>query len=574
MRKVFPFLKPYTTQIIIAYTLTFIELATELLLPLFLGKMINSGVADKDINNIIMWGSIMIGLAFVAFIAGLINSMYSSHVSMGFAYDIREKLFEKVQAFSVKNLNIYPTSSLVTRFTNDVRQIRNTIHMGLRIMVRAPLLVIGAVIMSFIVNVKLSFIFLITIPVLILFLLWVLNKSSKMFTRVQRRIDRVNQVMQENLSGMRLIKAFTRRNHEADRFEVANEDLATTSKSTFRFVEATTPILLFVMNLALIFIIWFGNIQSIAGETNVGDVITIINYALRITMAISMFSFIIMAFSRMKASANRLGEILSVEDDQVNEDQKADHIKINQGKIEFKDVSFTYPNIEIPTLDHVSLNIKPQETLAIMGSTGSGKTTLFQLLPRLYEINEGLILIDDQPLSYYDLEELRENIGYVPQDPLLFSGSIIENIAWGKNSATDNEIKKSAKDAQIHDLIMGLPKQYDTVISQRGVNLSGGQKQRVSIARALIRHPKILMLDDSTSALDLTTETHLLDAIEKYHCTTLLITQKITTALRADRILLMDNGKLLAIGTHQELMNKSKLYNDIIESQFGKELPR
>lgn len=573
MRKVFPFLKPYTVQIIIAYTLTFIELATELLLPLFLGKMINSGVADKDINNIIMWGSIMIGLAFIAFIAGLVNSMYSSHVSMGFAYDIREKLFEKVQAFSVKSLNIYPTSSLVTRFTNDVRQIRNTIHMGLRIMIRAPLLVIGAVIMSFYVNVKLSFIFLITIPLLILFLLWVLNKSSKMFTRVQGRIDRVNQVMQENLSGMRLIKAFTRRNHEKNRFEEANEDLATTSKSTFRFVEATTPILLFVMNLALIFIIWFGNIQSIAGETNVGDVITIINYALRITMAISMFSFIIMAFSRMKASANRLSEILAVDDDQVDDGEQIDHIKMNQGKVEFKDVSFTYPDIEAPTLDHVSFDVKPQETLAIMGSTGSGKTTMFQLLPRLYDINDGSIFIDDHPISHYNLKELRENIGYVPQNPLLFSGTIIENIAWGKNDATDIEIKQAAKDAQIHDLIMGLPKQYDTVISQRGVNLSGGQKQRVSIARALIRHPKILMLDDSTSALDLTTETYLLNAMDKYQCTTLLITQKITTALRADRILLMDNGKLLAIGTHQELMEESKLYNDIIKSQFGKELP-
>lgn len=574
MRKVFPFLKPYTTQIIIAYTLTFVELATELLLPLFLGKMINEGVADKDINNIIMWGSIMIGLAFVAFISGLINSMYSSHVSMGFAYDIREKLFEKVQAFSVKHLNIYPTSSLVTRFTNDVRQIRNTIHMGLRIMIRAPFLVIGAVIMSFIVNVKLSFIFLITIPLLILFLMWVLNKSSKMFTRVQRQIDKVNQVMQENLSGMRLIKAFMRRDHEVGRFEEANEDLATTSKTTFRFVEATTPILLFVMNLALIFIIWFGNIQSIAGETNVGDVITIINYALRITMAISMFSFIIMAFSRMKASANRLSEILSVDDDQVNNNETHDHFKMNQGKIEFKDVSFTYPNIDTKVLDHISFNVKPKETLAIMGATGSGKTTLFQLMPRLYDIENGSITIDDQPISHYNLKELRENIGYVPQNPLLFSGTIVENIAWGKNSATDDEIKQAAKDAQIHDLIMGLPHQYNTVISQKGANLSGGQKQRVSIARALIRHPKILMLDDSTSALDLTTETNLLDAMEKYQCTTLLITQKITTALRADRILLMDDGKLLAIGTHQELMKESELYNNIIESQFGKELSR
>lgn len=573
MRKVFPFLKPYKISIIIAYSLTFIELATELLLPFFLGKMINEGVVDKDLNNIIMWGSIMIGLAFVAFISGLVNSMYASHVSMGFAYDIREKLFDKVQTFSVKSLNMYPTSSLVTRFTNDVRQVQNTIHMGLRIMVRAPFLVIGAVMMSFIVNIKLSFIFLITIPLLILFLLWVLKKSSKMFTRVQQKIDGVNQVMQENLAGMRLIKAFLRRDYEGERFKKANEDLATTSKTTFRFVEATTPILLFVMNLALIFIIWFGNIQSIAGETNVGDVITIINYALRITMAISMFSFIIMAFSRMKASSNRLSDILSVDDDQIDFSSVHSNNKINQGKIEFKNVSFNYPNVESPTLDHLSFTVEPQEKLAIMGSTGSGKTTMFQLLPRLYDIEQGSIFIDDKPIMDYNIKELRESIGYVPQNPLLFSGSIIDNLTWGKNNATDKEIEQATMDAQIHDLIMNLPGQYDTNISQRGVNLSGGQKQRVSIARALIRHPKILMLDDSTSALDLATETRLLDAIDKYHCTTLMITQKITTALRADRILLMDDGQLLAIGTHQELIKNSPLYNDIIESQFGKELP-
>lgn len=573
MKHVFSFLKPYKLPIVIAYLLTFIELATELLLPFFLGKMINEGVTNQDLNNVIMWGVIMIGLALIAFISGLINSFYASHTSNGFAYDIREKMFDKIQTFSFINLNQYPTSALVTRFTNDVRQIQETIYMGLRVMIRAPLMVIGSVIMSFWINPKLSFIFLITVPLLIIFLLWVLRRASKMFANVQTRVDKVNRVMQENLSGMRLIKAFLRRDYEEERFTHANKDLALTTRSTFRFVEASMPILLFVMNLSLIFILWLGNVQSIAGETNVGDVVTIVNYALRITMAISMFSFIILAFSRMKASAGRLSDVLSVDVDLVDHDDAQIETTIKEGKVEFSNVSFTYPSAQIPALDNLSFTLQPQEKLAIIGATGAGKTTLFQMIPRLYDINGGHILIDDRPITSYTLDELRGKIGYVPQSPLLFSGSIIDNIAWGKEHATKEDIKQAAKDAQIHDLIIGLPHQYETTLSQQGVNLSGGQKQRLSIARAFIRKPKILMLDDSTSALDLATETRLLDAIEHYHCTTLIITQKVSTALHADRILLMDHGKIIAQGTHDQLMKQSTLYTQIVDSQFGKERP-
>lgn len=573
MKKVFSFLKPYKLHIIIAYSLTFIELATELLLPLFLGLMINEGVTNNNLSNIIMWGSIMIGLAFLSFIAGILNSFFASHTSNSFSYDIRQKLFEKIQSFSFTNLDQYPTSGLVTRFTNDVRQVRDTIFMGLRIMVRAPLMVIGGVFMAFVVNVKLALIFLITVPLLISFLFWVLSKSSRMFEQVQTRIDTVNRVMQENLAGMRLIKAFLRRDYEEQRFTKANRSLANMTRSTFRFVEASMPILLFVMNLSLVFIIWFGNIQSVAGEISVGDVVAIVNYALRISMAISMFTFITMSFSRMKASSGRLSEILEVDVDLVDHADADQALQVTDGKIQFERVFYTYPNTKREILKNISFSIRPQEKLAIIGATGSGKTTLFQLIPRLYDINNGDIYIDHQPITKYTLDQLRGKIGYVPQSPLLFSGSIAENIAWGKEDATKDEIQKAAKSAQIHDLIMNLPYQYETHISQRGVNLSGGQKQRVSIARALVRKPKILMLDDSTSALDLATESRLLDAIQEDQCTTLIITQKISTAMRADRILLMDHGQILAIGTHHELMNESDLYYRIVESQFGKELP-
>lgn len=573
MKRVLSFLKPYKLPIIIAYSLTFIELATELLLPFFLGQMINEGVKGHDLNNIIMWGSIMIGLAGLSFIAGIINSFYASHTSNGFAFDIRKNLFRKIQSFSFANLSKYPTSALMTRFTNDVRQIQNTIFMGLRIMVRAPLMVIGGVIMAFVVNAKLALIFLITVPVLISFIFWVLKRASRMFERVQTYVDMVNRVMQENLSNMRLIKAFMRRRFESDRFTHANRDLANMTRSTFRFVESSMPILLFIMNISIIFILWFGNAQSIAGQTEVGDVVAVVNYALRTSMAISMFTFITLGFSRAKASADRISEVLDIEVDLFDHNHVEQNKTITMGTISFDRISFSYPTVEAPILNKISFTVKSHERLAIIGATGSGKTTMFQLIPRLYDVSSGQIYIDEELITNYSLKNLRRCIGYVPQNPLLFSGSIYDNIAWGKDNPTKEEVIKAAKDAQIHETIMELPHQYETTISQRGVNLSGGQQQRISIARALIRQPKILMFDDSTSALDLATESRLLKALETYECTTLMITQKISTAMRSDRILLLNDGKVLGIGTHDELLKTSHLYQAIVESQFGKEVP-
>jgi ATP-binding cassette subfamily B protein len=555
----------------LAFSFMLVELGVDLLLPFFLGKMINDGVVNQDINNIVMWGSIMIGLAFLAFTIGILNSFFASHVSFGFAYDIREKLFSKIQQFSFANLNQYPTSGLVTRFTNDVRQIQNTIFMMLRIMSKAPLTVIGGVMMAFIVNTKLALIFLVTVPVLVLFILWVLKVATTLFDNVQRRVDNVNRVMQENLAGMRLIKAFLRRNHEEDRFTKANRDLANITRKTFRFIEASSPMLLFVMNLSLIFIIWFGNVQSVAGDTSVGDVVAIVNYALRVSMSISMFTFIIMGFSRAKASAVRISNVLTVKVDKHDHHGKNRHMVVQHGTIAYDHVFFKYPNTNETILKDISFRADAGEKLAIIGATGSGKTSMFQLIPRLYEVSKGAITIDGKLIGDYTMDQLRTSIGYVPQSPLLFTGTIANNIAWGKQQATEEEIIQAAKDAQIHETIMELDSQYDTMVGQKGVNLSGGQKQRISIARALIRKPKILMLDDSTSALDLTTESHLLNAIQNYHCTTFIITQKVSTAMNADRILLMDEGKILEIGTHQELLKQSNLYVKIVESQFGKE---
>ncbi|SHH76984.1 ABC transporter ATP-binding protein [Virgibacillus chiguensis] len=574
MKTVLSFMKPYKLPAAVAFALMLVELAVELALPFLLGKMINEGVVNQDLSTILKWGSIMITLAFIAFIAGLINSFYASHVSWGFAYDLREKLFAKIQAFSFSHLNQYPTSALMTRFSNDIRQMQNTIYMLLRIMSKAPLIVIGGVVMAFIVNAKLAIIFLITVPLLVGFVLWVLQIASKLFQNVQKSVDTLNQVMQENLSGMRLIKAFSRRKHEEVRFKKANQSLAERTRSTFRFVEASMPVLLLVMNMSLLFIIWLGNAQVVAGTTNVGDVVAIINYALRVSMSISMFTFIIMAFSRMQASTKRVNDILHIHTEGAQNvdwsDTTVNHVQ--RGTISFQHVYFSYPAHKESVLHDITFNVKSGEKIAVMGATGAGKTSLFQLIPRLYKANHGIITIDDQDVTSYPLNQLRDSIGYVPQSPLLFTGMIKENIAWGKPRATMEEIIQAAKDAQIHETIMQLNERYETKVGQKGVNLSGGQKQRISIARALIRKPKILMLDDSTSALDLATESQLLEAIETYHCTTLIITQKISTAMRADRILLLDKGEILALGTHQFLLKSSELYQRIVESQFGKEV--
>src|SRR5690625_1619653 len=349
----------------------------------------------------------MLAITFFTFITGIINSFYSSHVAAAYAYDVRKKLFDNIQKFTFNLLNRYPTSALVTRFTNDVRQVQNTIFMALRIMMKAPFMVIGGVIMAFIVNPKIASVFLLIVPLLTAFLFWVLFKGSNMFKKVQESVDQVNRVIQENIAGIRVIKAFVRRSFEKERFTTTNRQLAIESQTAFRFVEASMPILLFVMNVSLLFILWLGNLQSIAGTTSVGDVVAIVNYALRIVMAISMFTFIALAFSRAKASAERIDVILEEEIIPENAFQHEGK-QMTKGKVTFENVSFSYPNSNITTLQNISFTLQPKSTLAILGATGAGKTTLFQLLPRLYNPQKGTIYIDDQPITHYQVDTLRE----------------------------------------------------------------------------------------------------------------------------------------------------------------------
>ena len=571
MIKLFKYLKPYQLFIGLALFFLFVELGVELVQPLLMAKIIDEGIMQKDLSVVVFWGSIMMGMALFSFLGGIVNSFAASHVSQSFGYDVRKRLFEKVQAFSFSNLNKFAASSLITRLTNDVTMIQSTVFMGLRIMLRAPLMVIGGVVMALFVHVQLALILVIMIPVLVFFLVWMMKRAMRLFKGVQERLDQVNGVIRENLMGMRVIKVFLRKDHEVKRFATASDELKEKTTASLRFIETTIPVLMLVMNGGILFIIWLGSEYISTGDIQVGEVVAIVNYAMRITASLSILSWLMTVVARAKASADRVNDIVDTEIDLLDPKETGYLEGGYEGKIQFDSVSFCYPGSEALVLKNLSFTADARETVAIMGATGSGKTSLFQLIPRLFDIESGYIYLDDEELTHIPLHTLRKQIGYVPQEAVLFSGSIRDNIAWGKEEASIEEIMLAAKHAQIHETIMQLPKRYETTLGQKGVNLSGGQKQRLSIARALVRNPKILLLDDSTSALDLKTEGKLLHALKGYSCTTLIITQKISTAMEADKILLLDEGELIAIGTHTQLAETNALYQKIIQSQFGKE---
>lgn len=571
MLKLFSYLKSYKVLIGIAWFLMLVELFVELSSPLFMARIINEGIEQNNLTTVMIWGGIMIALSIVSFASGIINSFYASRISQGFGYDLRKEVFEKVQSFSFANLDRFPTSSLITRLTNDVRQLQMVVFMGLRIAARAPLQIIGAVIMSLIVNWRLALILFIVMPLLLLFMIWLMSKGVLLFQSVQRKLDTVNSVMRENLSGMRLIKAFLRKNHEQEKFATASEDLKQTTMKALRMVELSMPVLLFVMNTSILIILWFGNIQIANEQTNVGNIVALVNYATRIMHAFSVFTFILMGLARARASAERITEVLDVTVDLKDGEGSAEEPD-RKGNLLFDHVSFQYPTTMENVLNDISFNVNNGTTVAVLGATGSGKSSLFQLIPRLYDVTAGAIYLDGEDIRTMSFDYLRKQIGYVPQETRLFSGTVRENICWGKDDATTEEIIDAAKAAQIHETIIKLPEQYETKLGQRGVNLSGGQKQRLSIARAMIRKPKILLLDDSTSALDLQTEAKILEAIKSLSCTTLIITQKITTVMVADTILLLEDGEVVAKGNHDSLLKDSELYQKIYQSQHHGEV--
>ncbi len=571
LKTIFQYIKPYRVPAFIAISLMFVELIVELTQPLLIRKIIDEGIVPKDGQTIIIWGIVMLMLSLLAFFAGISNSFFSGYAAQNFSYDLRNALFRKVQSFTMTTFLRFPTAGLITRLTNDVSQVQQVFFMSLRVMLRTPLVVLGSLIMAFYVNASLAIYLVIGVPILVYFMYMMVKKSISQFGAVQRRIDRLNRMIQENLQAMRLVKAYLRGLYEASRFQKVANALKNDTSNALRLMEYMQPILLIVMNFAMLAVLWFGAEQIQKGHTQIGDLAAIVNYTMRMTGSFSMFAFIITLFSRAKASANRMEEILlieeGIEDVRIHQQSIA---PTQKGEIIFENVSFQYPLTDRYVLKDISFTCRPGEKIAIMGATGSGKSTLLQLVPKFYNTTNGRILIDGVDLKEWNVKELRNKIGYVPQRSLLFTGTILDNVIWGKVDATLEEVEKVAKQAQIHDSIVHFPKGYQTRVGQKGVNLSGGQKQRLSIARAILRKPEFLLFDDSTSALDVKTESALWESLADEQSTMLVVTQKIRTAKEADRILLLENGVAKAFGTHDELMEDSPLYQKIAQSQRSK----
>ncbi|WP_117168540.1 ABC transporter ATP-binding protein [Paraliobacillus sediminis] len=571
MKRIFGYVSPYKFSMVIAIILMGVELAVELAQPIILGIIVDQGIEGRDSATILFWLAILLGLTLVAFAAGISSSYFAARVSQGVGHDLRKDLFQRSQQFSTLQMQTFTASSLLTRITNDVTQVQGFLFAFMRIMLRAPLFIIGGLIMSFTVHVQLATILVIVVPILLIIMFWILTKGIGMFQKVQKRLDKLNNVIRENLLGIKLVKAFNRNDHEQKRFKKENKKLMEDNKTALRFMELTMPIVMLGMNVGIMLLLWFGYIELRVGGAEQGEIVSILNYATRMSASFGVFGFLLMNYSRGKASASRINEVIETEPTDFVATEVTKHSnKEIVGGIRFEDVSFAYPNATKQTLHQMSIDIKAGDTVGILGETGSGKSTFLKLIPRLYPTSAGKLYIDEKWIDEWG-PSVRDKITLVPQEGYLFTGTLRENIAWGNEQASMEEVIKVAKDATIHDFIMTLADQYDTQVGQRGVNLSGGQKQRISIARALIANPAILLLDDSTSALDANTEVRVLSAIKERQCTTIIVAQKISSVIDADKIIILEHGQVVATGSHQELLKNSKLYMKIYQSQINEE---
>lgn len=573
MKKLLIYLKPYWKVALLAPLLMVIEVVCDLSQPALLARIVDQGIVKGNIPLILRTGLLMIGIAFIGMIGGVGCTIASTIASQGFGTDLRASVFRKIQSFSFSTLDRFKASTLITRLTNDITQLQNLVMMSLRIVVRAPLLFLGGIIMTIYINYKLAFILVFVIPLLLLIFLYMVRRSFPLFTIVQQKIDKLNAVILENLLGIRVVKAFVREELEKLRFNNANEELMQASLNAFMLMITFMPLIMLIMNISVVSVLWFGGLLVDRGDMHVGQIMASVNYITQILFSLMMIGNIFVFISRASASAERVNEILEAEID-IENSPNSSRTPITKGEVIFDNVSFSYNSQggEL-VLKDISFTASPGEVVAILGTTGSGKSTLVNLIPRLYDVTSGRILVDGRDVRDIDLEVLRSSISAVPQETILFSGTIRDNILWGNESATEEEIIESAKIAQAHDFIMSFPDGYDTVIGQRGVDLSGGQKQRIAIARAIIKKPVILILDDCTSAVDLATEQRILKGLKGLKkCTTFIIAQRISTVMNADKILVLDDGELIAQGTHSELLQNCPLYQEIYRSQMGEEV--
>ncbi|GAP07989.1 MAG TPA: ABC transporter ATP-binding protein [Anaerolinea thermolimosa] len=569
--KIVTYLKPYWLWIVLAPLLMLMEVVMDLMQPRMVQRIVDEGIARLDMSLVLQTGLIMFGLAVIGATGGMSNGIFAELTVQSFGADLRESLFRKVQSFSFRNLDAFETGQLITRLTNDVAQVQEGVLIILRMLVRAPLLLVGSLVMAIITSPQLAFLPLVLLPIELAAVIWIVNRATPLYTLVQERLDALNGVMEENLSGVRVVKAFARAHYERSRFGKANHNLAEQSVQAARTVAIMPSFMMLTMNLGIISVLWFGGIQVVQGGMQVGQIIAFVNYLMTTLFSLMMVSQMVIQFARAEASARRIVEVLETQPDVQDLPEARSEVTL-KGQVEFKRVTFGYDgNQSEPVLKEISFSARPGEMVALLGMTGSGKTTLVNLIPRFYDVQAGQVTLDGMDVRAFNQKALRRNMGIVLQETVLFSGTIRDNIRYGRPDASDEEVIAAAKAAQAHDFILALPDGYDTVVGQRGVNLSGGQKQRIAIARALLMKPAVLILDDSTSAVDVETEVKIQDALDEImrDRTCLIIAQRISTVLKADKILVLDSGQIVAQGTHRELMENSPIYREIYESQLG-----
>ena len=576
MKRYWKYVRPYLPFFILGPLLMLSEVAGEIVLPKIMASMIDNGVMmDYGTPYIIGQALKMIGFICVMIIGGLGGHYFSVKAAVLFSADLRKDVFKKVQSFSFKDIDKFSTGSLVTRLTNDITQLQNIVRMGLIMAMRSPGMLIGGIIMACSINARLALVLAVVIPLLIAAIVILLKIAFPRFDFMQKKLDALNSGIQENITNVRVIKSFVRGEFETEKFNESNGSLMDASLNAMKIMIATMPVMTLAMNVTTLAVVWTGGRFVIGGSMDVGDLTAFTTYIVQILMSLMMVSMVILQGSRAAASAKRISEVLDTESKLTDENASHKDKKVTEGSVEFRNVSFKYyENREENILENISFRAEPGQIVGIIGTTGSGKSSLVQLIPRLYDVSKGEVLVDGINVKEYGLKNLRDGVGMVLQKNVLFSGTIEENLKWGDENASPEEVRAAAEAAQADDFISGFTNGYNMELGQGGVNVSGGQKQRLCIARALLKKPKILILDDSTSAVDTATEARIRAAFktELKDTTKIIIAQRISSVIEADKILVLEGGRLVGEGTHDELMKSNEEYRDIYYSQMDKEV--
>ena len=565
IRIILQFLKKHLTLTLLAPLCVIIEVTAELVQPKIMSEIVNRGVIGGETDIITALGLKMLIITLVGVCAGVFSIYAAGQVSYAFGADMRTKMFSRIQKFSFSNIDRLQTGSLITRITSDVTQVQNVIQASMRLLFRAPFMFIGAIVMVFMLDLKMAYILIIILPILLFTIIYILKKTFPLFTIVQQKMDKFNTVVQELLSGIRVVKAYVREQGERERFEASNEDYIASSLKVSKLIIIMMPAMSFIMNLGVVGVLWFGEYEVADGRLNVGDIMACTNYMTQILMSLMMAQRVIMSITQAEASMVRINEVLETE---CELDLQSTGVSVpEEGDLEFNNVSFRYEGSNKDQLFNISFNIKKGETLAILGSTGSGKSTLVNLIPRFYDVTEGSIKIGGKDIREIDRKSLQDSVGIVMQNTVLFSGSIADNMRMGKENATEEEMIDALKKADIADFVLSLPDGLNHKIEQDATNISGGQRQRISIARTLISEPDILILDDSLSAVDLITESKIRKALNRLKMTKIIIAQRISSIKDANKILMIEDGKMLCYGSHDELYKTSAEYKEVYDSQ-------